>query len=140
MGHAVGGCSLGGNWVPHVRQIQCSIMRFSFQGKNCSLCFRITQDILLMKNSAFASTTIAARRSQIMLPEETIPVRADEVFDVSAVERYLRSQLQGVGEGALIVRQFPAGASNLTYLLRMGTWEGVLRRPPLGPVPPKAHD
>lgn len=75
-----------------------------------------------------------------MLPEETIPVRADEVFDVSAVERYLRSQLQGVGEGALIVRQFPAGASNLTYLLRMGTWEGVLRRPPLGPVPPKAHD
>jgi aminoglycoside phosphotransferase (APT) family kinase protein len=75
-----------------------------------------------------------------MLPEESIPVRADEVFDVPAVERYLHSQLQEVGEGALVVRQFPAGASNLTYLLRMGTWEGVLRRPPLGPVPPKAHD
>jgi aminoglycoside phosphotransferase (APT) family kinase protein len=75
-----------------------------------------------------------------MLPEETIPVRVDEVFDVPAVERYLRSQLQDVGEGSLVVRQFPAGASNLTYLLRMGTWEGVLRRPPLGPVPPKAHD
>lgn len=22
----------------------------------------------------------------------------------------------------------------------MGEWEGVLRRPPFGPVPPKAHD
>jgi aminoglycoside phosphotransferase (APT) family kinase protein len=75
-----------------------------------------------------------------MLPEETIPVRSDEVFDVPVVERYLRSHLQDVGEDALVVRQFPAGASNLTYLLQMGMWEGVLRRPPLGPVPPKAHD
>ena len=38
------------------------------------------------------------------------------------------------------MRQFPSGASNLTYLLKVGDWEGVLRRPPLGPVPPKAHD
>src|ERR1051326_1589550 len=75
-----------------------------------------------------------------MPPEETIMVRADEAFDVPTVERYLRSQFPEVGEEALIVRQFPAGASNLTYLLRMGTWEGVLRRPPLGPVAPKAHD
>ncbi len=72
--------------------------------------------------------------------EETIPMRADEALDVSALESYLRSQLQEIGEETLIVRQFSAGASNLTYLLRMGTWEGVLRRPPLGPVPPKAHD
>jgi aminoglycoside phosphotransferase (APT) family kinase protein len=71
--------------------------------------------------------------------EETIPVRADEAFDVQKVEKYLRGHLS-IGDGPLSVRQFPAGASNLTYLLRIGGWEGVLRRPPLGPVPPKAHD
>lgn len=38
------------------------------------------------------------------------------------------------------MRQFPSGASNQTYLLRVGDWEAVLRRPPLGPVPAKPHD
>jgi aminoglycoside phosphotransferase (APT) family kinase protein len=38
------------------------------------------------------------------------------------------------------VRQFPGGHSNLTYLLRFGEAELVLRRPPLGPVAPTAHD
>ena len=38
------------------------------------------------------------------------------------------------------VAQFPGGHSNLTYLVRFGDAELVLRRPPLGPVPPKAHD
>jgi aminoglycoside phosphotransferase (APT) family kinase protein len=38
------------------------------------------------------------------------------------------------------VEQFPSGHSNLTYLLRSGDWEAVLRRPPLGPVAPRAHD
>ena len=40
----------------------------------------------------------------------------------------------------LTVRQFPGGHSNLTYLLEAGGREYVLRRPPLGPVAPKAHD
>ena len=38
------------------------------------------------------------------------------------------------------MRQFPGGHSNLTYLLEAGGREYVLRRPPLGPVAPKAHD
>ena len=38
------------------------------------------------------------------------------------------------------VSQFPGGHSNLTYLIRFGGAELVMRRPPLGPVPPKAHD
>lgn len=71
---------------------------------------------------------------------ETIRVREGEEFDLGAVERYLRERIEGLPEGRLEVRQFPSGASNLTYLLKMGDWEGVLRRPPLGPVPPKAHD
>ncbi|GAC1392364.1 MAG: phosphotransferase family protein [Ktedonobacteraceae bacterium] len=75
-----------------------------------------------------------------MVSEETIAVRTGENFDLSAIERYLRDHIEGLGEGTLQVRQFPSGASNLTYLLQVGTWEGVLRRPPFGPVPPKAHD
>lgn len=70
----------------------------------------------------------------------TIAVREDELFDTEAVERYLRSHVENLPEGNLEVRQFSSGASNLTYLLKIGDWEAVLRRPPLGPVPPKAHD
>ncbi len=36
--------------------------------------------------------------------------------------------------------RFSSGHANLTYLLRIGAEEFVLRRPPLGPVPPGAHD
>jgi len=71
---------------------------------------------------------------------ETIAVRSGESFDLHTIEAYLREQIAGLGAGALQVRQFPSGASNLTYLLQVGDWEGVLRRPPFGPVPPKAHD
>jgi aminoglycoside phosphotransferase (APT) family kinase protein len=38
------------------------------------------------------------------------------------------------------IEQFHGGHSNLTYLLRYGDVELVLRRPPLGPLPPTAHD
>src|SRR6266480_3633448 len=72
--------------------------------------------------------------------EDTIAVRTGENIDLAKVERYLRDHIDYIGEGTLQVRQFPSGASNLTYLLQISTWEGVLRRPPLGPVPPKAHD
>ncbi len=72
--------------------------------------------------------------------DETIEVRAGEQFDVQKVEQYLREHMNNLGPGPLRVRQFPSGASNLTYLLQLGEWEAVLRRPPLGPVAPKAHD
>ncbi len=71
---------------------------------------------------------------------DTIQVREGEDFDLEAVERQLRENIEGLPEGDLEVRQFPSGASNLTYLVKIGDWKGVLRRPPLGPVPPKAHD
>jgi len=74
--------------------------------------------------------------------EETIAIRTGEAFAFPKVERYIREHIGECrdAKGTLQVRQFPAGASNLTYLLRLGDWEGVLRRPPFGPVPPKAHD
>lgn len=71
---------------------------------------------------------------------ETIKVREGEGFDEGSVEKVLREKIDGLPEGELEVEQFPSGASNLTYLLKVGGWEGVLRRPPMGPIPPKAHD
>ncbi len=70
---------------------------------------------------------------------DTAPVRPDEALDETALAAYLRGKLPGA-EAPLAVRQFPGGHSNLTYLLRFGEQEYVLRRPPLGPVAPTAHD
>jgi aminoglycoside phosphotransferase (APT) family kinase protein len=74
------------------------------------------------------------------MSDNTIAVREGEAFDTARVLEYLRAQIPGIPAGDLEVRQFPTGASNLTYLLRVDGWTAVLRRPPLGPVPPKAHD
>lgn len=40
----------------------------------------------------------------------------------------------------LEIEQFPGGSSNLTYLVRAGTEEYVLRRPPFGNTVKSAHD
>ncbi|MFQ5578030.1 MAG: phosphotransferase family protein, partial [Anaerolineae bacterium] len=71
--------------------------------------------------------------------DDTIPVRPDERFDTAALAAYLRGKLEGP-PAPLRVRQFGGGAANLTYLLDYGTRHYVLRRPPLGPVAPSAHD
>src|SRR4029079_2200206 len=39
-----------------------------------------------------------------------------------------------------VIAQFPGGHWNLTYLVRFGDVDIVVRRPPLGPVAPTAHD
>jgi aminoglycoside phosphotransferase (APT) family kinase protein len=73
-----------------------------------------------------------------MVPE-VAPIRAGEEIDVRALGNYLRGKVEGLEHG-LSVEQFPGGHSNLTYLVHAGDREYVLRRPPLGPVAPKAHD
>ncbi|MBX6394692.1 MAG: phosphotransferase family protein [Alicyclobacillaceae bacterium] len=70
----------------------------------------------------------------------TIPVRPGEELNVEAVRRFLLDHIEGLEDAPLEVEQFPSGASNLTYWIRCGKWEAVLRRPPFGPLPPKAHD
>ncbi|HKX76478.1 MAG TPA: phosphotransferase family protein [Acidimicrobiia bacterium] len=70
---------------------------------------------------------------------ETIEVRLDERFDPQPLGRYLEGRLPGAA-GTPQVRQFGGGHANLTYLLQYGDTEYVLRRPPLGPVAPGAHD
>ncbi|MBV8637349.1 MAG: phosphotransferase family protein [Candidatus Eremiobacteraeota bacterium] len=69
---------------------------------------------------------------------EVIDVRPEERLDASRLEPFLRERLGVTGEFTL--RQFGGGHANLTYLVRFGDDEFVLRRPPLGPVPERAHD
>ena len=70
---------------------------------------------------------------------ELIDIRPDEELDLGRLEPWLRAHLPAA-DGELTVRQFGGGHANLTYLVRFGEREYVLRRPPLGPVAPTAHD
>ncbi len=78
--------------------------------------------------------------------KDTAPIRAGEELDSAALEAYLRAGLAEVlpglrlSDAAIDIEQFPGGHSNLTYLIRLGDSEFVLRRPPFGPVAPTAHD
>jgi aminoglycoside phosphotransferase (APT) family kinase protein len=70
---------------------------------------------------------------------ELIEPRSGEGLALERLEPYLRERLPAaVGEFA--VRQFRGGHANLTYLIRFGDTEYVLRRPPLGPLAPGSHD
>ena len=66
-------------------------------------------------------------------------VRPGEELDIGRLEGYLKDQLPDLA-GELIVEQFPSGFSNLTYLLRLGERQLVLRRPPFGAKIKTAHD
>ncbi len=76
-------------------------------------------------------------------PDDTIAVRAEESLAIERLEPYLRAHLPHT-PGALHIRQFGGGHANLTYALSFGAGASsaryVLRRPPLGPVAPGAHD
>src|SRR6185503_15263836 len=77
---------------------------------------------------------------------DTAPIRAGEELNFEALEAYLREHLPELLPGAPLdiarieIEQFPGGHSNLTYLVKLGGHEFVLRRPPFGPVAPTAHD
>ncbi len=71
--------------------------------------------------------------------DPTRAVRPGEELDVSALERYVLAHVPGAS-APVVVEQFPSGHSNLTYLLRAGDLELVLRRPPFGNRVKTAHD
>ena len=73
---------------------------------------------------------------------ETAGVRAGEDLEWTRIEAYCRERLPPVVDvaGPFEVLQFPNGSANLTYLMRFGTTELVLRRPPFGTLAPGAHD
>ncbi len=72
-------------------------------------------------------------------PDETRPPRPGEELDPRAIAGFLARELPGFS-GKVDIAQFPGGASNLTYLVRAGEREWVLRRPPPGTKARSAHD
>ena len=82
-----------------------------------------------------------------MKPSDTRPVRPGEELDTAALATWLAEHLSDFSSGAgaetvtdLAIEQFPGGHSNLTYLIRTGDRELVLRRPPFGSKVKSAHD
>jgi len=66
-------------------------------------------------------------------------IRPGEELDLIRLKTYLLDHLSGF-TGELEISQFPSGFSNLTYLLRSGEKEYVLRRPPFGANIKGGHD
>ena len=68
----------------------------------------------------------------------TRPVAEAHRFDVAALERYMRSHVDGFS-GPLSVEQFRGGQSNPTFLLTAPSGRYVMRRKPPGKLLPSAH-
>jgi aminoglycoside phosphotransferase (APT) family kinase protein len=66
-------------------------------------------------------------------------IRAGEELPLEALEKFLLGHFPA-SAGSLSAEQFPSGHSNLTYLVRLGNREMVLRRPPFGSKVKTAHD
>lgn len=80
--------------------------------------------------------TVAVKTELLDQPQS---IRAGEELDAGRLEAYLRQQFPHL-KGPLETTQFPKGYSNLTYSLRLGDQEMVLRRPPFGAKIKTAHD
>ena len=70
---------------------------------------------------------------------DTKPIRHGEELNAGNLKTFLRENINA--ETAEIeISQFPAGSSNLTYCVKIGGAEYVLRRPPFGNTVKSAHD
>jgi aminoglycoside phosphotransferase (APT) family kinase protein len=64
----------------------------------------------------------------------------EPLVDPERLATYLRAHLPDLGSAEIEVERHVAGHSNETYLVRAGSREFVLRRPPRGAFLPTAHD
>lgn len=71
--------------------------------------------------------------------DKAYKIRQGEEPDIASLETYLRQHLPD-WSGSLEIQQFPRGFSNLTYLIKDGERQYVLRRPPFGANIKSAHD
>lgn len=67
-------------------------------------------------------------------------VREEDSFDLEAVRTWLKAETGTEIDADVEVQQFGGGASNLTYSLRDGSHDLILRRPPSGQKAKGAHD
>jgi len=66
-------------------------------------------------------------------------MRKGEGLSPDSIEAYLKEVMPDL-KGPVHARQYPSGASNLTYLLSFDNRQLVLRRPPFGTKAATAHD
>ncbi|MBI1730476.1 phosphotransferase family protein [Candidatus Acetothermia bacterium] len=66
-------------------------------------------------------------------------VRAGEELSIELLQNYFKTHFPEI-RGPIEITQFPGGHSNLTYCVKSGTQEYVLRRPPFGAKIKSAHD
>ncbi len=71
--------------------------------------------------------------------KDTTDIRLGEELNTENLQTFLRENLD-VKTDEITISQFPAGSSNLTYLIKIGDQEYVLRRPPFGNQVKSAHD
>jgi aminoglycoside phosphotransferase (APT) family kinase protein len=71
-------------------------------------------------------------------PEEAAQLELPPLLVRRPLEAYLDAH--GLGSGQIEAEPVGEGHSNVTYLIRRGDLELVLRRPPRPPLPPSAHD
>lgn len=73
------------------------------------------------------------------LTDRATSIRSGEELDAQKVLEFLQASIPGL-EGGIEIKQFPSGFSNLTYSVKVGDREMVLRRPPFGKKAKTAHD
>lgn len=71
--------------------------------------------------------------------EDTKQIRTGEELNAENLRDFLREKLN-LKTDEIEILQFPAGSSNLTYCVKIGETEYVLRRPPFGNQVKSAHD
>jgi len=71
--------------------------------------------------------------------DEADEIRAGELLDLERLRPFLEAAFPGAS-GPVSALQFRKGHSNLTYLVRLGDREAVLRRAPFGTKVKSAHD
>ncbi len=71
--------------------------------------------------------------------DEATAIREGESLDLAAIDRYIKNKMPSL-QGEPKLKQFPGGASNLTYLIEYDNKELILRRPPFGKIAKSAHD
>jgi aminoglycoside phosphotransferase (APT) family kinase protein len=71
--------------------------------------------------------------------DEAGEVRDEDRLDAGNIDAFLKQHVSDL-QGPPTIRQFPGGASNLTYLISYGERELVLRKPPVGVKAKSAHD
>jgi aminoglycoside phosphotransferase (APT) family kinase protein len=70
--------------------------------------------------------------------EEALRNERPPLLVLEPLARFLDGE--GLGEGEIHAEPVGEGHSNVTYLVRRGEHEAILRRPPRPPLPPSAHD